>query len=155
MLEPLTVPGQAENLTQLLDYVAWAAAGVGLSDGAIYRLSLAVDEIATNIVQYGYENGSREGVLTVWADSSPEQLTIYLEDTGMPFDPRQVPQPDDLDRPLEERRTGGLGIFLALWGVDDFTYMREGRTNRSIFVMKLDLNPPPTFASDLQPTGII
>ena len=33
---------------------------------------------------------------------------------------------DSLDRPLEERQDGGLGIFLALWGVDDFAYERQG-----------------------------
>ena len=53
------------------------------------------------------------------------------------FDPRQVPQPDNLDRPLEERQDGGLGIFLALWGVDDFAYDHHGEVNRSTFVMNL------------------
>lgn len=156
MLEPLTVSGRSEMLTQLMDYVAWAAAGAGLSESAIYRLSLAVDEIATNIVQYGYEKGRRQGDLTIWADLDTDRLTIYLEDTGAPFDPRQAPPPDDLDRPLEERRTGGLGIFLALWGVDEFTYLREGDTNRSIFVMNLGDNAPSTpFGSADPPTGTI
>lgn len=155
MLEPLTVPGRSEMLTQLMDYVAWAAAGAGLGESAIYRLSLAVDEIATNIVQYGYENGRRTGDLTIWVDSNADQLAVYLEDTGIPFDPRQAPPPDDLDRPLEERRTGGLGIFLALWGVDEFAYIREGETNRSVFVMNLDANAPPALATGQEPTGTI
>jgi serine/threonine-protein kinase RsbW len=137
ILEPLKVQGRAEMLTQLMDYVAWAAAGAGLGESAIYRLSLAVDEIATNIVQYGYEQGHLRGELKVWADADAEKLIVYLEDTGHPFDPRLVPPPDDLNRPLEERRTGGLGIFLALWGVDQFIYERDGELNRSIFLMKL------------------
>jgi serine/threonine-protein kinase RsbW len=140
ILEPLKVQGRSEMLTQLMDYVAWAAAGVGLGEPAIYRLSLAVDEIATNIVQYGYEQGHKVGELKVWADTNAEELIVYLEDTGHPFDPRLAPPPDDLDRPLEERRTGGLGIFLALWGVDHFTYERDGELNRSTFVMKLGEN---------------
>lgn len=137
MLEPLTIPGRPERLTELMDYVAWAAAGAGLGESAIYRLSLAVDEIATNIVQYGYDNGRRDGELTVWADKTDDRLIIFLEDTGLSFDPRQAPPPDDLDRPLEERRTGGLGIFLALWGVDDFSYERQGDKNQSRFVMNI------------------
>lgn len=142
MLDVLTVPGRSEMLTQLMDYVTWAAAGAGLGESAIYRLSLAVDEIATNIVQYGYDQGRRAGELTIWADVATDRLIVYLEDTGLPFDPRQAPPPDDLDRPLEERRTGGLGIFLALWGVDDFTYERDGDKNRSIFMMKLESDKP-------------
>ena len=137
-LEPLTIPGRADRLSQLLDYVSWAATAAGLAEAAIYRLSLAVDEIATNIVMHGYEAGEQPGDLTIWADRRPERLAIHLEDTGRPFDPREAPRPDNLDRPLEERQDGGLGIFLALWGVDDFTYERRGGVNRCTFVMHLE-----------------
>ena len=134
-LESLCIPGKPDNLSQLLDYVTWTAAAFGLDEAATYRLSLAVDEIATNIVTHDYEGAENAGDLTIWADTDNGRLTIYLEDTGKPFDPRQVPRPADLDRPLEERRDGGLGIFLALWGVDEFYYERLGRTNRCVFVM--------------------
>jgi len=113
ILEPLTIPGRSEMLSQLMDYVVWAATAVGLGEQGIYRLSLAVDEIATNIVTHGYAEAERQGDL------------------------RQVPQPDNLDRPLEELQDGGLGIFLALWGVDDFAYDRQGEVNRITFVMNL------------------
>ncbi len=137
-LEPLTIPGRAEMLSQLLDYVSWAATAAGLGEAGIYRLSLAVDEIATNIVLHGYEEARASGDLTIWADADPQRLMIFLEDTGRPFDPRQAPQPDNLHRPLEERADGGLGIFLALWGVDDFAYERQGAVNRCTFVMQLE-----------------
>lgn len=136
ILEPLTIPGRSEMLTQLMDYVAWAAAGAGLSEQVSYRLSLAVDEIATNIVLHGYEGAGRYGNLTIWADTDAQRLRIFLEDTGEHFDPRQVPRPADLDRPLEERKDGGLGIYLALWGVDEFRYERKGMVNRCVFVVE-------------------
>ncbi len=144
-LEPLTVDGRADNLSQLLDYVAWAAAAFGLDDAASYRLSLAVDEIATNIVQHGYEDYHLSGDLTIWAETTERHLILYLEDSGRPFDPRQASQPADLDRPLEERRDGGLGIFLALWGVDGFAYHSESGRNRSTFMMEA---PPMSLDED-------
>lgn len=134
-LEPLTVPGHSDYLSHLMDYVTWAAAAVGLDEAAAYRLSLAVDEIATNVVLHGYEDAGRRGDLTIWAETDDQKLAIYLEDTGEPFDPRQVPRPVDLDLPLEERQDGGLGIFLALWGVDGFSYERLDERNRSMFLM--------------------
>ena len=154
IFEPLSVSGQPANLSQLMDYVAWAAAAFGLDDAATYRLSLAVDEIATNIVLHGYEDAGLSGDLRIWAETDLgaiadlganaglganaefDTLSIFLEDTGAPFDPRQAPLPTDLDRPLEERRDGGLGIFLALWGVDGFAYERDGGTNRCVFQMQ-------------------
>ncbi len=142
-LEPLIVPGNPDNLSQLMDYVTWAAAAFGLDEAATYRLSLAVDEIATNIVLHGYDDAGRSGDLTIWAETGEDTLAICLEDTGNPFDPRQAPQPPDLDRPLEERRDGGLGIFLALWGVDGFAYERHGETNRCVFYMDRRSAAPP------------
>jgi anti-sigma regulatory factor (Ser/Thr protein kinase) len=141
ILEPLSLPGKPENISQIMDFVTWLAAAAGLDEAAIYRLSLAVDEIATNIVVHGYGDSGRFGNLTIWADVG-ERLKIYLEDTGEPFDPRQAPQPQNLDQPLEERGDGGLGIYLALWGVDDFSYERVGDANRSIFVMERPGRPP-------------
>lgn len=135
-LEPLTIPGESDYLSQLLDYVAWAAAAFGLEESAAYRLSLAVDEIATNIVLHGYQDAGRTGNLTVWAESSPDKLVVYLEDTGQSFDPREVPKPADLDKPLEERQDGGLGIFLALWGVDSIHYEKSNGRNRTVFIME-------------------
>jgi anti-sigma regulatory factor (Ser/Thr protein kinase) len=134
ILEPLSLPGKPENISQIMDFVTWSAAAAGLDEASAYRLSLAVDEIATNIVVHGYGDAGLSGNLTVWADID-DQLKIYLEDTGEPFDPRQAPRPGNLDQPLEERGDGGLGIYLALWGVDDFAYERVGGANRCIFVM--------------------
>ena len=55
--------------------------------------------------------------------------TVTLEDKSPAFDPRtmQMPEAEDLARPLEERRIGGLGIFLAFQGVDRFEPPREGQ----------------------------
>lgn len=135
ILEPLTVAGNKANLSQLMDYVAWSAAAIDLDEAAVYRLSLAVDEIATNTVLYGYAGAEPPGDITIRGEADDERLVIYLEDSGRAFDPRKVPPPEDLDRPLEEREDGGLGIFLALWGVDEFVYERVGETNRCSFVM--------------------
>lgn len=142
-LEPLTVPGSPDYLSQLLDYVVWAAAANGVDEATIYRLSLAVDEIATNIVLHGYGMADSPGDLTIWAESDEEAFRIFLEDAGEPFDPRDAPQPADLELPLEERKDGGLGIFLALWGVDEFTYERIGETNRCIFKVYREGDSPP------------
>ena len=136
ILEPLTVPGELDAVTQLMDFVAWSAAAAGLDEQATYKLCLAVDEIATNIVTYSYLNAGRTGNLRIAAETDVATLRIRLDDEGAPFDPRLAPPPADLDRPLLERRDGGLGIFLALWGVDEFDYKSAAGTNQSTFIVR-------------------
>jgi sigma-B regulation protein RsbU (phosphoserine phosphatase) len=131
-METLTVAATLDCLKSLRAYVQAAAAG--LDEKAGYRLRLAVDEIATNVIVHGYPQAGREGVLKIRAEGDEESLRIILEDTGAPYDPRQTRPPTDLDLPLEERRGGGLGVYLALRGVDEFIYERVGDWNRNIFV---------------------
>jgi anti-sigma regulatory factor (Ser/Thr protein kinase) len=47
-----TVPATLDSLGPIADYVMAAAAAAGLDRRASYRLRLAVDEIATNIMGY-------------------------------------------------------------------------------------------------------
>jgi anti-sigma regulatory factor (Ser/Thr protein kinase) len=112
-----------------------AAEAAGLDKKSAYRLRLAVDEIATNIVVYGYQGSKTEGVIELHAVIAEQTLTLTIEDTGPPFDPRSRPEPDDLDLPLDERDMGGLGIHLAITGVDEFVYERVGLRNRNIFIV--------------------
>lgn len=129
-MEALTVDGQLESVTLITEYVAEAARAAEVHGRVAYYLCLAVDEIATNIIVHGYKH--QVGTLTVEAQMDEGELRIVLEDTGPSYDPRQAPLPD-LQRPLEERQPGGLGIFLALRSVDDFRYERVHGRNRSIF----------------------
>jgi serine/threonine-protein kinase RsbW len=66
-------------------------------------------------------------------------LTIWIEDSSVAYDPRQVPAPDT-DLPIEQRPVGGLGVYLAIRSVDEFLYEHVGDRNRAIFKMHL----PPT-----------
>ena len=87
-MEPLTVPGTLDALATIGKYVLAAAAVAGLDNKAAYRLRLAVDEIATNIIAYGYQPMGQDGVIDVRADIDEQTLTITLEDTAPAFDPR-------------------------------------------------------------------
>ena len=134
-MEALTVAGTLDSLEAISQYVMTAAAAAGLDKKASYNLCLAVDEIATNIIVYGYQEAGREGILNLQALLDEQSLTISIEDTGIPFDPSSKASPDDLELPLEQREPGGLGVYLAIQGVDKFLYERVGGRNRNIFVV--------------------
>jgi len=135
-MKSLTVPATLDSLGPIADYVMAAAAAAGLDRRASYRLRLAVDEIATNIIIHGYANAGRQGVLGLRADIDDRALTIAIDDTGMTYDPRQAPIPD-INLPIEQRPVGGLGVYLAMRSVDEFLYEQLGDRNRTIFKMHL------------------
>jgi serine/threonine-protein kinase RsbW len=137
-MEPLTVPATLDDLEVLADFVIQAARAAGLEKKPAYRLRLAVDEIATNIVTHGYQEMGLVGDITIYADMDDEILTITLEDNAVPYNPLEEKEvtEEDLHKPLEERKIGGLGIFLTLRGVDRFTYERMNNRNCNIFTMR-------------------
>ncbi len=139
-MKPINLPGILASLEVIRDYVRAAAHEVGLDRKRTYRLSLAVDEIATNIISHGYEEAGYVGEIDVIAKISDGTLTIVLEDTAVPYDPHKADNPDDLDAPLEDRDIGGLGVFLAIQYVDEFRYERIADRNLHTFIMKA--NPP-------------
>ncbi|MFB2969257.1 ATP-binding protein [Aerosakkonema sp. BLCC-F183] len=137
-MESLTVPGNLDSLSAIAQYVMAAADAAGLDKKASYKLRLAVDEIATNIIIHGYEENNLQGDVCMMADLDDSSLTITVEDTAMAFDPfpKLSLEEEKIGLPMEQRPIGGLGVYLAIQGVDKFFYERVGDRNRNTFVVK-------------------
>jgi len=135
-----TVSATLDSLEAVAEFVMAAAAAAGLDKRESYRLRLAVDEIATNIIVHGYVEAGLQGALELCADIDERTLTLSIEDTGVAFDPRQAAVPET-DLPLEQRPIGGLGVYLAMRSVDEFLYERVGDRNRTIFKLHLSSGP--------------
>lgn len=138
-MEPLTLPGTLDSLGKIGQYIMSAAKEAGLEKKASYKLRLAVDEIATNIIIHGYNEAGLSGNIYLEVKRDEQSLTIYLEDTAIPYDPTKAEAvtEETLKKPLEERPIGGLGVYLAEEGVDEFMYERVGDRNRNILVVNL------------------
>jgi serine/threonine-protein kinase RsbW len=156
-MEPLVVPGTLESLAALREYVAAAAELAGLDERLSYRLRLAVDEIATNIVVHGYEEPGIAGDIEVRAQWKDGALEIDLADWAALFDPLNRPRPDQLSASLEDKPIGGLGIFLAVQNVDEFRYHCDDGRNHNIFIIRdaaaARPQPPGSPGSRLSPSG--
>ena len=141
-MKPLTLPGRLAALDAVADYVRAAAAEAGFDSKVAARLHLAVDEVATNTITHAYAEQGIAGNLYLETEFDGQTLRVHLEDTGLPYDPTRRADPADLDRPLEERQAGGLGIFLARRSVDALLYERRGDRNRVTFVLHRPASPP-------------
>jgi hypothetical protein len=58
----------------------------------------------------------------------PDRVGVTLTDDGRPFDPLGVAEPDTA-LPVEERRIGGLGIYLVRRMMDEVGYQRRADRN--------------------------
>lgn len=130
----LRVPARLDALDGIARYVRALADRARLGKDAAYRLRLAVDELATNVVTHGYRDG--DGEIVVLGGIGTDRVWVRIEDTAPPFDPRQGCRPPDDGLPPECRRVGGLGVHLALTSVDAFTYAhREGRNISTLTIL--------------------
>ncbi|MEV6687858.1 ATP-binding protein [Streptomyces sp. NPDC051130] len=138
----LDVPAKIGALGEIAAFVLRLAGRAGLGKQATYRIRLAVDEMATNIVMHGYRGGG--GRITVRGHCGPGGVRIVLEDTAPPFDPVEGRLPPALGVPPHRRRVGGLGIHLALTSVDEYSYARmDGRNTSTLTVKAEETDPCP------------
>jgi serine/threonine-protein kinase RsbW len=137
MADELVVPATLDILGEVRQFLKNAAAEAGLDKKSTYNLQLALDEIVTNVILYGYEASGLTGDIVLKRDITEKSLVITLEDTGIAYDPRTRKMPDEIDlsKDLEDRPIGGLGIYLAINGVDEFDYERAGNKNINTFTV--------------------
>ena len=95
---------------------------------ADYLANLAIEELVTNCVKYGYDD-TREHIIEIELRLSPAELVLTVTDDGHPFNPLELPEPDTR-LPVEDRAVGGLGIHLLRKMSDRMEYVRADGKNR-------------------------
>jgi serine/threonine-protein kinase RsbW len=119
MADRLSTAANADNLAEIRRFVREAAAALGADPQTVCSLELAVDEAACNVITHGYR--SRAGMIDVEVERDGDAVIIRLRDSAPPFDPTRVPDPD-LTLPPQERRLGGMGVYLIRQSVDEMLY---------------------------------
>jgi len=116
----LSIPSSVENLAMVRDFIRRVCEQAGFEKGDITKLTMAVDEACTNIVEHAYGHDKTKDVM-VRAIYDEEQIRVELIDTGQGFDPTLV-QPQSLEELVNKRKAGGLGIRLIRSLVDEVRY---------------------------------
>jgi len=108
---------------------------LGLSNKALFQICLAVEEIVSNTISYGYTDDAVHWI-KIGISHNQGMLIIRLEDDGIPFDPLLAEEPD-CECPVEERKVGNLGIHLCKKVMDEMIYERCG--NKNVLTLKKDI----------------
>ncbi len=118
----LRLANDLDAMAAIPDWVEGFGAAQGLSAAVVNDLSLVLDEVVSNAIAHGYDDGVR-GEIVVRLRRFSDAVMIEVEDDGRPFDPLQAPPPD-LAAPLAERRVGGLGLHFVRNLMDNMSYAR-------------------------------
>jgi serine/threonine-protein kinase RsbW len=129
----LNLPAKLENLERWMHAVSACARQQGFDQKKISKIDLALEEALVNIFKYSYpeEPGNAE----VSCKQDDRRFIIEIVDSGVPFDMTSLPSPD-ITSTVEQRKIGGLGIFLIKKTVDEVKYRREGSFN----ILNLTIN---------------
>ncbi|MFH1060783.1 MAG: ATP-binding protein [Pseudomonadota bacterium] len=98
-----------------------------VSDGDLFRIDLVLEELATNIVKYGFNDQARH-LIRFDFQLRRHGVEIKITDDGLPFDPFSGPG-KQLPASLEEAQVGGLGVHLVKLYANACRYERSGGKN--------------------------
>jgi len=123
------------SLPQVFAFLDEFFAGEGIDGRRNPVIALAIEELFTNMVKYGRGSGQD---ISIALDRHAAQVSVTLTDFDVePFDVTRLPEVP-VDRPLNERKPGGLGIHLVRKMVDSIEYDYCDRTGRTTFMKALE-----------------
>lgn len=122
-MDELTVKAKLEHMDAVQAFISVRLANA--PPKLRNKISIAVDEIFSNIAVYAYGGGEGEVTVRVQADGG---VVLEFEDCGTAYNPLAAEEPD-VSLSAEEREIGGLGIFLVKNIMDSAEYRREGGKN--------------------------
>ena len=106
-----------------------------LSRDLSFDVGLIIEELFTNMVKYSGD-GTKD--IAIGLDLDARGVIITLTDRDVePFDPTRLPEVDP-ERPLADRKPGGLGIHFVRRLADDFSYEYRERTSRITVVKRVE-----------------
>ena len=115
------------ELEKLESFTADFALKAGLSDKDLFALQIVVEELVTNVIDYG-EVPVGEHAATVDLTAQDGLLTIVIRDRGKEYNPLLREDPD-VTLPAEERPIGGLGVHFCKKLTDTQDYERRDGSN--------------------------
>jgi anti-sigma regulatory factor (Ser/Thr protein kinase) len=122
-----------ENRIEELEKIAIALDNLSeqwnLPPKVVMEINLVLEELFTNVVFYAFDDQQDHQIILDFTRLDSGLLQIRLEDDGKPFNLLEKKMDDVFDKPLEERRIGGLGIHFVREMMNNVEYQRAGEKN--------------------------
>jgi len=126
-LKTIVLKNDIREMNRIIEAITEIADMISCSPVVLHDVTLAMEEIFSNIVFYGFGD-DLDHTISLHIVIEGDVLILTLQDEGIPFNPLNV-QVGHRDKPLEERDKGGMGIILAKKLMDRMAYRRERGKN--------------------------
>lgn len=115
----IKVCAEIDKFESVLNFINEKLEENGCGMKFITQSVIAMEEIFVNVAHYAYPNstGECEIELKLYKD----KVVFTVSDSGIPFDPLAKEDPD-ITLSAEERKIGGLGIFMVKNIMDEVSY---------------------------------
>lgn len=120
-MKEITVDATIDNVKTITDFVDERLEEMNCPVKAQMQIDIVIDELCSNVARYAYSD--RTGKVTVSVDTADKPMKVWLTftDEGVPYNPLAKEDPD-ITLSAEERKLGGLGIYMVKKMMDEFRY---------------------------------
>ena len=134
----VTLLADVNKLDDAINPILKALEEAGADSKIIYKIHLCLEEVIANVALYAYPKDVKGYMKVGYSfEENPKAIIITIKDKGKPFNPlEEVPEPD-LDASVEDRKIGGLGIFITKKTMDEISYNRIDDEN--VLMMKKEI----------------
>jgi serine/threonine-protein kinase RsbW len=132
----IAIESRIEEIARALDLIDRFAEGREIAGRAATAVAVAVDELLSNTIRYGYAKRDM-GRIKIVVSIEAQSLCVRIEDDGNAFDPRCAATAalSAMRKPGE----GGYGLILLRAIVDELFYTSDGLSNVTRFKKRFDL----------------
>ncbi|MCQ2424087.1 MAG: SpoIIE family protein phosphatase [Clostridia bacterium] len=116
------------DIPEVTSFVEGELEKLGCPMKMVTQMSIAIDEIYSNIVKYAYPTKPGPVTVKVIAKDDPRCVCLRFSDEGIPYNPLTKEDPD-ITLSADERSIGGLGIFMVKKTMDEMKYKYENDEN--------------------------
>jgi len=124
-----TFPAQLRAFEQIKALIDEFAEITGLGPEDRHKLTLIVEELFTNTVTHGHR-GDSDARVQISLEDTGRGVQLTYEDSAPQFDPLAASRRTDIESTINERRVGGLGVFLTLGLANGAAYRFVDGRNR-------------------------
>ena len=143
MAEPkfvLDLTSRMSELDKLNAFLEEIGAKLCLPAKCLFEITVALEEVFSNIVRYAFTDG-RTHTVRIVARLGKGKLSLSVEDDGRPFNPLTA-DPPQLEPDPEKCEIGGLGIHLVKRLMDDVRYTRRSNRNELTLIKRSGRSSP-------------